>query len=315
MLPGTLQAWNEAKIFARVPGYVHAWYRDIGAKVAAGTPLGSIDTPEIDQQIIQARATLARVRAEAALARSTAARWNDLMISKAVSVQETDEKNANAKTHAAAVDEAAAALGRLMAMKAYATVRAPFSGEVTMRNAVIGYLVGPGATAQTPLFAMADEQRMRLDVTVPQQYGAAMHPGLTASLSIPEAPGRTFAAHVAAASGAVDSRSGAFQVQLITDNPGGILKAGGYAQIHFDLPGSASLVTVPASALVLRGQGTHVATVGHDGHVHLLNVVPGRDLGGSVEIASGLTRGTRIIDNPPDSISEDEVVRVEAANE
>ena len=237
------------------------------------------------------------------------------MKSKAVSVQETDEKNADAKTHAAAVGEAAAALGRLLAMKGYATVRAPFAGEVTMRNADIGDLVGPGASVQTPLFAMADEHRMRVYVDVPQQYGAVMHPGLTANLSIPEAPGKTFAARVAAASGAVDGKSGAFQVQLVTDNPGGVLKAGGYAQVHFDLPASASMLTVPASALVLRGQGTHVATVGGDGRVHLLKVVLGRDLGGSVEIASGLTRDTRLIDNPPDSISEGQAVRVEAGND
>lgn len=315
VLPGTMQAWNEAKIFARVPGYVHAWYRDIGAKVAAGTPLGSIETPEIDQQIIQARATLARVRAEAALARSTAARWNDLVKSNAVSVQETDEKNAEAKTHAAAVDEAAAALGRLLAMKAYATVRAPFSGEVTMRNADIGDLVGPGASVQTPLFAMADEQRMRVYVNVPQQFGRAMHPGLAASLTIPEAPGTTFPAHVAATSGAVDSKNGAFQVQLVTDNPGGVLKAGGYAQVHFDLPVSSTTVTVPASALVLRGQGTRVATVTPQGRVHLVQVILGRDLGGSVEIASGLARGARVIDNPPDSITEGEAVQIEAGHD
>lgn len=315
LLPGTIQAWNEARIFARVPGYIHAWYRDIGAKVAAGTPLGSIDTPEIDQQIIQARATLDRVRAEATLARSTAARWNDLLKSKAVSIQENDEKNADAKTHAAAVNEAAASLGRLLALKAYATVRAPFSGEITMRNADIGDLVGPGAAAQTPLFAMADEQRMRIYVSVPQQYGAAMQPGLTASLSIPEAPGRTFAAHIAATSGAVDSKSGTFVVQLVTENPGGVLKAGGYVQVHFNLPASHALVNVPASALVLRGQGTHVATVDSAGHVHLLQVVLGRDLGGSVEIASGLAPGTRIVDNPPDSISEGQSVRVETGNE
>jgi RND family efflux transporter MFP subunit len=143
--PGTIEAWTSARLFARVQGYVKAWYADIGKRVEEGAPLGSIDTPELDQQIIQARATLTRVKAEAALARTTAARWRDLLTTTSVSRQEVDE-NAAAETQAAAVNEAKANLGRLLAFKAYAVVRAPFSGVVTLRNADIGDLVGPGAT-------------------------------------------------------------------------------------------------------------------------------------------------------------------------
>jgi RND family efflux transporter MFP subunit len=312
LLPGTLEAWNTAKIFARVPGYVHAWYRDIGDHVGAGTPLGAIDTPELDQQIIQARAALARAVTEETLARTTAARWQDLLTTASVSRQEVDEKKADYATHAAAVREAQANLGRLLAMKAYATVRAPFAGEVTTRSADIGDLVGPGASTQQPMFAMADEHRIRVYVNVPQQYAAAMHPGMSASLSLPEAPGKLVPAQVIAASGAVNSQNGAFQVQLVTDNPGGMLKSGGYAQVSFKLPGSKTLLTVPASSLVLRGSGTKVATVDRNGRVQLLQVVLGRDLGGSVEVVSGLGRDTGIIDNPPDSIANGEQVRVEA---
>ena len=188
VLPGMLAAWNEAKIFARVPGYVRGWSRDIGAHVGAGTPLGAIDTPELDQQIIQARAALDRAKAEEMLARTTAARWKDLLSSASVSRQEADVKSADAVTHAAAVREAQANLGRLLAMKAYATLRAPFAGEVTMRNADIGDLVGPGATAQTPLFIMADEHRMRVYVNVPQQYSAVMRAGLPAGVLLAASP-------------------------------------------------------------------------------------------------------------------------------
>jgi len=314
VLPGTMQAWFTAHIYARVAGYVHTWNKDIGADVGENAALAVIDTPELDQQIIQARATLDRVRAEAALARSTAARWNDLLKSKAVSVQETDEKNADAKTHAAAVEEASAALGRLLAMKRYATIRAPFAGLVTQRNADIGDLVGPGATNQTPMFAMADERRIRIYVNVPQQYSAAMHAGLTATLKLPDYPGETFPAVLTDQSFAIDQRSGSLQVQLKTDNPGFKLKPGGYAEVHFALPGGGQRLIVPSGALVLRDHGSQVATVTADGKVHLVPVVIGRDLGGRVEINSGLVPGTRIIANPPDSISEGEAVAVTDAS-
>ncbi|WP_420381421.1 efflux RND transporter periplasmic adaptor subunit [Novosphingobium sp.] len=316
VLPGTMQAWNTAHIYAHVGGYVHAWMRDIGAEVGQNAPLATIDTPELDQQIIQARAALDRARAEAGLARSTAARWNDLLKSRAVSVQETDEKNADAKTHAAGVEEAVAALGRLLAEKSYATVRAPFAGVITQRTADIGDLVGPGATNQTPMFAMADERRIRVYVNVPQQYSAAMHSGLSATLRLPDYPDESFTATMTDQSHAIDQRSGSLQVQLKTDNPQFKLKPGGYAQVHFALPGVSTQLVVPSGVLVLREHGSQVGTVtdirNGQGRVHLIPVVVGRDLGGKVEIASGLTAATKLIANPSDSISEGQIVRVES---
>lgn len=311
VLPGTMQAWTSAHIYARVGGYVHAWYKDIGASVGDGAPLGSIETPELDQEIIQARATLVRARAEASLARSTAARWTDLLRSNAVSVQESDEKNGDVATRSAAVQEAAAALGRLMAMKSYATVRAPFAGIVTQRNADIGDLVGPGAATQTPMFAMVDERRMRIYVNVPQQYSAQMHAGLAATLNVPDWPGQPFHATLLDQSFAINPQSGALQVQLVTDNPGSKLKAGGYAEVHFALPVAASRVTIPSAALVLRGGGTQVATVVGGNHIHLVPITLGRDLGGKVEVTAGLAPGMRVVANPPDSISEGQIVKVE----
>lgn len=308
--PGTIEAWTSARLFARVPGYVRAWYADIGAHVAAGAPLGAIDTPELDQQIIQARATLARVRAEAMLARTTAARWSDLLKSHSVSQQEADEKNANAITHLAAVNEAQANLGRLLAMKAYATIRAPFAGTVTLRNADIGDLVGPGASTQSPMFAMADGHRLRVYVSVPQQYAPLMRPGLSARLTAPAWPGRNFTARLVDQSGAINPQTGALQVQLVMDNGDGALRPGGFAQVHFDVPVPAGRLNVPSSALILRSGGARVATVDAGGHVHFTNVTIAQDQGNSVEISSGLKPGQPVIDSPPDSLIEGEKVHV-----
>jgi RND family efflux transporter MFP subunit len=313
-LPGTLEAWNAAKLYARVGGYLKAWYKDIGANVAAGTPLGVIDTPELDQQIIQARAALTRVRADAALAKSTAARWNDLLSTNSVSHQEADEKNGDVAAKNAAVHASLADLGRLTALKGFATLRAPFAGVVTTRSADIGDLVGPGASVQTPLFAVADITRLRVYVSVPQAYSAAIRNGQAATITVPDYPGRTWTAHVIGTSGAINSQTGTFQVQLETDNPGQLLKAGGYAQVRFEGTGGGQALQIPSSTLIFRAAGTQVATVGPDGRIHLLKVTIGRDLGGTVEVASGLNAGTRIVDNPPDSLTDGELVRLASAS-
>lgn len=313
-LPATMAAWNAAKLYARVGGYVKAWYKDIGAQVGAGTPLGVIDTPELDQQIDQARAALASAVAGQRLARSTATRWNDLLKTDSVSQQEADEKNGGLAVESASVNAARANLGRLLALKSFATLRAPFAGIVTTRAADIGDLVGPGATAQQPLFAVADVSRIRVYVSIPQAYSAAVRGGETATLTVPDYPGRTFTARMDGDSGAIDPQSGTFQVQLVADNPGGLLRPGGYAQVRFDVPGQAAGVEIPSSALVFRAQGTQVALVGPNGHVRMRHITIGRDLGQKVEVASGLSAGDRIVDNPPDSISDGELVRVEGSH-
>ncbi len=313
-LPGTMEAWNAAKLYARVGGYVKAWYRDIGASVVAGTPLGLIDTPELDQQIAQARADLASARANAGLARSTAARWNDLLSTASVSKQEADEKNGDLAVKTAAVQGARAALGRLLAQRDYATVRAPFAGIVTQRNAEIGDLVGPGASVQQPLFAVADVHRIRIYVNVPQAYASAMRPGLMATLTMPDHPGRSYPARVVGTSGSIAQQSGTLQVQLVADNPQDALKPGGYAQVRFAVPDQAGTVTIPSSALIFRAQGTQVALVGPDDHVRMQPVTLGRDLGGTLEVTAGLGAGQRIVDNPPDSLAQGETVRIGTAD-
>jgi RND family efflux transporter MFP subunit len=312
-LPGTMAAWNAARLYARVGGYLKSWSKDLGDAVATGAPLGVIDTPELDQQILQARAALVRAKASASLARSTAARWNDLLSTNSVSHQEADEKNGNLAAQNAAVQQAEADLARLVAQKGFATIRAPFAGVVTTRSAEIGDLVGPGASAQQPLFAIADIHRIRIYVSVPQSYSASVRRGQTAAVTVPDFPGRRWKAQVIGASGAISGQSGTFQVQLVTDNPDGALKSGGYTQVCFDMPGRAGAMQIPSTTLIFRSAGTQVATVGSDGHVHLLPITLGRDLGGTVEVMQGLTAGTRIVDNPPDSIAEGELVRVGAA--
>jgi RND family efflux transporter MFP subunit len=309
-LPGTMAAWNAAKLYARVGGYVQGWSRDIGAEVGGGTPLGTIETPELDQQIVQARAALAKAKADAALAKSTAARWNDLLTDHSVSEQEADEKNGDLAAKTAAVQGAEADLGRLRALKSYATVRAPFAGVVTARNVDIGDLVGPGASAQQPMFAVADVRRIRLYVSVPQAYAAAMTPGLDATLTVPDQPGRSFDARVIGTSGSINPQTGTLEVQLVAGNPGAVLKPGGYAQVTFSVPGQAGTVTIPSSSLVFRAAGTQVAMVDAGQHIRMQPVTLGRDLGGTVEVVTGLGRNARIVDNPPDSIAQGELVRV-----
>ncbi|WP_454280393.1 efflux RND transporter periplasmic adaptor subunit [Sphingomonas sp. Marseille-Q8236] len=311
-LPATLEAWEAARLFPRISGYVRSWSQDIGARVAAGQALGVIDTPELDEQIGQAHATLASALAHEKLARSTAARWSDLLTSSSVSKQEVDEKNGDLAVKTAQVAEARAALSRLEAMKRYAVIRAPFAGVVTARNAEVGDLVGPGAVAQAPMFAVADTHRIRVYVSVPQSLSAAIKPGMTATLTVPAFPGRTFTATVAGLSSAIDPASGAFRVQLLCDNPDGALKPGGYAQARFDMPGRAGAAQVPSSAILFGAGGARIATVDSHGRIAMRKVQIGQDDGPTVQILSGVAPGARIVDNPPDSLAQGELVRVAA---
>jgi RND family efflux transporter MFP subunit len=310
VLPATMQAWVASRLYARIPGYVHSWNHDIGAHVAAGSPLGVIDTPELDQQIVAARAQLAMATAGQTLAKSTAERWNDLLADRSVSKQEADEKNGDLATKRAAVEAARANLGQLMAMKAFAVIRAPFAGVLTSRNADIGDLVGPNVSTQRPIFTVAQTNRIRIYANVPQSYSAQMQPGIKAMLVVPDFPGRSFTAEIIGNSGAIDSQTGNLQVQLAADNVDGALKPGGFAQVKFALPARTDIVEVPSSTLIYRGTSPQVATVDATGHIRMRQLVVGRDLGRVVEVLSGLRSGDRIVDNPPDSLAERDAVRI-----
>ena len=311
-LPGTLQAFYDAQLYSRVPGYVHAWYKDIGAHVRKGDLLASIDTPELDQQISQARADVSAAVAAQKLSGTTAERWQSLLPLDAVSKQDAEEKEEDFASKTGAAKAAQANLDRLLAMKEFARIVAPFDGVVTKRTADIGALVsgsGPSANGN-PLFAVADIGHLRLYVNVPQSYSAQIVPGMSVSLTVPEYPDRTFAAKLLSNSNAISAQSSTLLVELEVDNSDGFLKPGDYAQVSMGLPQGRTTLQLPASALVFRARGLQVATVTPDGHVLMKNVSIGTDFGTRVTIASGLSSKDRVVNNPPDSLATGDKVRV-----
>jgi RND family efflux transporter MFP subunit len=321
VLPGSLQADYNAPIYSRVSGYVRAWHTDIGARVKAGQLMATIDTPELDQQLIQARADLETARANMQLASTTARRWASLLAQDAVSKQETEEKAGDLAAKTAQVDAAQANVGRLLALKAFARIVAPFDGVVTARRTDIGDLVNAGAGAAgagaptSELFDVAKVDKLRLYVHVPQRYSSRITPGMTADLTVPEYPGRAFKAKLTSTSEAVSDSSGTLLVELAVDNADGALKTGDYAQVTFNLAGAPAgagpaALSVPAAALLFRKEGSQVATVNSANRVVLKPVVISADLGQTVEIGSGLAPTDRVIDNPPDSIATGDLVRV-----
>jgi len=313
-LPGTLQAWYSAPIYARVPGYLTKWYKDIGAHVRKGELLADIDTPELDEQITQAKADLQNVQAARQLSQITNERWQHLLTIGAVAKQDADNKAGDLAVKSAAVDSAKANLDRLMALKEFARITAPFDGVVTQRTTDIGALVNPGGvTGATQLFTVADLHEIRAYIQVPQNYSAQIHGKLTAELTLPEYPGEKFPAHLVSTSNAIDRQTNTLLVELDADNASEKLKPGEYAQVSFSLPTPASTVTIPASALLFRGDGLRVATVNSQDHVVLKTVTVAEDLGTSVRLNSGLSPTDRVIDNPPDSISNGDAVRVASA--
>jgi membrane fusion protein, multidrug efflux system len=318
VLPGNLAAYYNAQIYARVSGYVHGWYQDIGARVHTGQLLATIDTPELDQQLQQARADLASAKANATLADATSRRWNHLLTQDAVSRQETEEKAADFQVKTAQVNASEANLDRLLALKSFARIVAPFDGVVTARRTDIGALVNAGASASpnSELFDVAKVDRLRLYVHVPQSYSARIRPGVQASLTVPEYPGKSFPAQVFSNANAVSDSSGTLLVELSVANPGGVLKTGDYAQVTFKLPNgdTGGMLRLPSSALLFRKNGLQAAVVGSDDRVHLKAVTAARDLGSATEIAHGLSPSDKVIDNPPDSIAEGELVRVVPAD-
>jgi multidrug efflux system membrane fusion protein len=317
-LPGNLTAFNTAQIYARVPGYVHGWYQDIGARVKKGQLLALIDTPELDQQIAQARADVVSAQASQSLSKTTANRWAGLLAADAVSKQEADEKAGDLTVKNAAVKAAQANLDRLIALKGFARIVAPFDGVVTSRNADIGALVnagaGSGSGSSSPLFTVADISSLRAYVHVPQSYSAQIKPGELAQMALPDYPGRTFPAKLVSTADAISDQSGTLLVELQADNPTGALKPGDYAQVSFDLPkGQGAQLTLPASALLFRSHGLEVAVVTPNNHIVMKHIAIGQDMGATVEVASGLDPADRVVDNPPDSLAAGDLVRIAGA--
>ena len=309
-LPGDVQAYNDAVIHARVSGYLKKWYVDIGTPVKEGQTLADIDTPELDQQLAQAKANLATAKANQALAQVTANRWTGLLVKDAVSKQEADEKTGDLEAKTAVAQAAKADVDRLQALEVFKRIVAPFSGVVTARNTDIGALIAAGNPSDQGLFTVADESRLRIYVHAPQAYISQIKPGQTATVSVPEHPGQTFQATLTNTSDAVSRQSGTLTIELQIDNASGQLKPGDYAQVAFNVPRAAGGVQLPASALMYRHSGLTVATVGPGDRVIMKPIAIAQDHGQSVDIASGLGPHDRVIDNPPDSLVDNDPVRV-----
>jgi RND family efflux transporter MFP subunit len=308
-LPAEVQPFVQASIHARASGYLKNWYVDIGDTVTNGQLMAEIETPELDQQILQAQADLDQAKAALDLSKITAARWVELLKTASVSEQETAEKTSDLALKKAAVESADANLQRLKQLKIFDSVTAPFDGTVTLRNTDIGQLIT--ANSGPELFRVAQVNPLRVYVQVPQPLIHAIKPGQTAELSFQEMPGQEFQAKVTRTAGAVDPSSRTLQVELQADNSHGEILPGSYAQARFsDNTNSAPVLVLSDNALIFRAQGMQIAVVGSDNHVQLRSVRLGRDFGNTLEVLSGLNAGDRVIDNPPDSIADGDLVEI-----
>jgi RND family efflux transporter MFP subunit len=311
-LPGNIQPFNRAAILARVNGYVKAWDHDIGSPVKAGQVLATIDAPDLDQQLSQAKATLASVKANLQIANLTANRNNILLQKQIVAQQLADQTTADATAKEAVVDANEANVRQLEAMQSFKTLAAPFDGVVTARNVEIGQLINSGGSGQ-PLFEVSDLHQVRIFVQVPQAFSAGLVPGMKATFEMPQYPGVQFEATLSHVSKAINASSHSMQVELDADNAAGKFFGGSYCNVHFQVPNDGNLVTIPSTALVTGNQGTQVATVDSNDKVVLRKVQLGRDFGDSVEVVAGLSPSDRIINNPPETLAAGDTVRLAAA--
>jgi RND family efflux transporter MFP subunit len=308
ILPGNVQSFFDARIRARVQGYVRDWKYDIGARVKAGEVLATVEAPELDQQLQQAKGELTRAEAEVDLAKLTSKRWSALRASTAVSQQSADEKSGDYQAKCAAMEAARANVDRLKALTGFLQITSPFAGVVTARNVDIGALVGPDNKLE--LFSVADIHQVRIYVGVPQAYAASIKIGMTAELKLAQFPTRLFAAKVLTTSNAIAENSRSLLVQLLADNPEGLLLPGSYAEVHFKLPGRPGVRRIPASAVFFQKNALAVATVGADSKVTIKPITIVRDLGTTIEISSGPSLSDRMILNPPQSLSDGDEVRI-----
>jgi len=307
-LPAEVQAFVEAPIYARASGYLKKWDVDIGQHVEAGQLLAEIDTPELDQQLEQAKAEVAQADANLTLAKSTSERWVDLLKTASVSEQETAEKQADYELKKANLEAARANLHRLEDLKSFARVTAPFAGTITARDTDVGQLITAGNGRW--LFRLAQTNPLRVYVHVPQTLSRAVEPGQKAELTISELPGRKFDAKIVRTAGAMDPASRTLLAELEVNNPQNEILAGSYAQVRFhDTMGDPTL-TLPANTLLFRSEGMQVGVVDSAGKVDVRTVRLGRDFGQSVEIVEGVKAGDHVIMNPPDSLASGMTVRV-----
>jgi membrane fusion protein, multidrug efflux system len=315
MLPGTVRAWYEAPIFAQVAGYVHSWNEDYGATVKAGQLLATIDAPSLDAQYAAAKANLGVAQANYRLAVSTAARWQALAGTPAVSTQEVDVQVAGAAARKAELEAAAQDVARYAALESFKRVVAPFDGVVTARLTDVGsYVNAAGGDVSvrgnsTELFTVADVHEMRVFVSVPQDYASLLGPNITATLHQPSQPGKTIEAKFLTTARAFNTNTRTAETELTVDNPDHTLWPGTFVDVVFRVPTDPTVLTMPEAALIFRENGAQVAIVDAQNRVHLRNVTLGQNLGKTVQVTTGLSPGDKLVNNPPAGLLEGQTVQ------
>lgn len=312
VLPAQLQAYMESPIYSRTNGYLLHWYKDIGSRVKKGDPLADIDTPEVDQELSQAKAAREQIAAQLELAKSSAERWMNLRKTDSVSQQEADQETNAYKQAQANVAAADANVRRLQQLESFKHIYAPFAGVITQRNTDIGALISAGNTGQKGLFNLAQVDPLRVYVSVPQTYSPSVHAGMPAYIQLEEYPGQKFAGKVVRSADAIDPATRTLLTEVDVENRQGRLLPGAYAQVHFAVPVPTVRISVPVNTLLFRAEGPRVAVVGPDERIQLKTVMIGRDFGTSIEILGGLDANDRVVVNPADSLEDKQQVHVKA---
>lgn len=314
VLPGNMQAFIDSPIYARTNGYLKSWHVDIGARVKSGQLLAEIETPEVDQQLDQARADLNTARANAHLSEITATRYKDLLKTDSVSQQDVDNAVGDNEAKKAMVSSAESNVRRLEQLQSFEKIYAPFDGVITARNTDIGHLIDSGASggAATELFHIAAIKKLRVYVNVPQSESVGVHVGLSAELTLPQFPGRQFQGALVRTADAIDPATRTLLIEVDVNNPSGELLPGAYAEVHLKIPSATPTFILPVNTLIFRTAGMQVAIVVNGNKAAMIPIVLGRDFGSEVEVVSGLKEDDMVIENPPDSLVDGEQVRVVA---
>jgi RND family efflux transporter MFP subunit len=315
VLPGNIQAFADSPIYSRTDGYLKKWYADIGTHVKAGQLLAEIETPEVDQQLDQAKADLNTAQANFNLSQITAQRYQDLAKSDSVSKQDVDNANGDFQAKKAMVASAQSNMNRLEQLQSFEKIYAPFEGVITARNTDVGHLINSGASAPAnELFHIAAVDKLRVFINVPQEYSVSARPGLTATLELQQYPGKTFKGTLVRTADAIDPASRTLLTEVDVNNPSGELLPGAFTQVHLKVPSGPPSVIVPAAALIFRSAGLQAAVVNDGSHAELRNLTLGRDYGTEVEVVSGLSAQDHVMMSPPDSLVQGEQVRVKQAS-
>ncbi len=312
VLPGNVQAFTDAPIYARTSGYLKKWYADIGARVRRGQRLAEIDSPEVEQQLQAARADLGNAEANEHLAKATADRYLELIKSDSVSRLDVDNAVDGLAAKHAAVESARANVRRLEQLVSFQKIDAPFDGVITARNTDVGQLIESGSAGgpARELFRIATTGTLRVFVGVPQSHSRAATPDLPVDVTLAERPGKKYPGKIVRTANSIEPATRTLLVEVDLDNAGGEILPGAYAEVHLHLPSGAPALLVPVSALMFRAEGARVATVGPGNRAALVPVTLGRDFGTKVELLSGLSPGTPVIDSPPDSLTDGQEVRI-----